>query len=171
LGFEIVESQFGYENLEKMFKGIELKEDIKIETRSNGVIVIRPPTWVKPDDSDDEDDIPVEEQIEMERAALPSEGLTPMTAENFFAWKKMKQEQRAEAARATAAKQKGKLTGISGRDLFAMDQSLFVDDDDAVDEDAYEEDENNPLDDEEDVGAIDKAVFMEEEELPDDLDD
>jgi len=29
----------------------------------------------------------LEEQIEEERAALPSEGLTPVTKESFFAWK------------------------------------------------------------------------------------
>ena len=29
----------------------------------------------------------IEEKIEEERAALPSEGLTPVTKENFFAWK------------------------------------------------------------------------------------
>ena len=35
----------------------------------------------------DEDTTTLEEKIEEERAALPSEGLTPVTAESFKAWK------------------------------------------------------------------------------------
>jgi len=34
----------------------------------------------------------LEEIIEEERAALPSEGLTPVTKESFFAWKKKRAE-------------------------------------------------------------------------------
>jgi len=33
------------------------------------------------------DDKTLEEKIEEERAALPAEGLTPVTKENFKAWK------------------------------------------------------------------------------------
>lgn len=34
-----------------------------------------------------EDDRTLEEKIEEQRAALPNEGLTPVTKESFFAWK------------------------------------------------------------------------------------
>ena len=36
----------------------------------------------------------LEEQIEEERSALPSEGLTPVTKESFFEWKKRRAEQK-----------------------------------------------------------------------------
>jgi hypothetical protein len=42
-----------------------------------------------------EDDIEtLEEKIEKERAALPSEGLTPVTKESFFAWKERRAKQK-----------------------------------------------------------------------------
>ena len=34
----------------------------------------------------------MEEEIEEERAALKSDGLTPVTKESFFAWKKRRAE-------------------------------------------------------------------------------
>ena len=40
----------------------------------------------------------LEEKIEEERAALPSEGLTPVTKESFFAWKERRAKQKQEAA-------------------------------------------------------------------------
>ena len=36
----------------------------------------------------------LEEKIEEERAALPSEGLTPVTKESFFAWKARRAEKK-----------------------------------------------------------------------------
>ena len=36
----------------------------------------------------------LEEQIEAERAALPSEGLTPVTKESFEAWKQRRKEKK-----------------------------------------------------------------------------
>ena len=36
----------------------------------------------------------MEEKIEEERAALPSEGLTPVTKESFFAWKAKRAEKK-----------------------------------------------------------------------------
>ena len=42
-----------------------------------------------------EDDIEtLEEKIEKERAALPSEGLTLVTKESFFAWKERRAKQK-----------------------------------------------------------------------------
>jgi len=40
---------------------------------------------------EDDDGKTIEEIIEEERAALPSEGLTPVTLETFLAWKKKKE--------------------------------------------------------------------------------
>lgn len=40
----------------------------------------------------DEDAKTLEEIIEEERAALPADGLTPVTKESFFAWKKKRAE-------------------------------------------------------------------------------
>ena len=41
----------------------------------------------KKDVEEEKDERPIEEIIEEERAALKSEGLTPVTAESFAAWK------------------------------------------------------------------------------------
>lgn len=40
-----------------------------------------------PGDSDEEAPLTIEEQIEEERAKLPSEGLTPVTLTSFMKWK------------------------------------------------------------------------------------
>ena len=43
----------------------------------------------KPEGAEDseDDEMTLEEKIEEERAALPSEGLTPVTLESFMKWK------------------------------------------------------------------------------------
>merc|ERR1719282_734879 len=87
------------------------------------------------------DERPIEEIIEEKRRALPPGG-TPVTLVSFKAWKERKEGERlanVEANRKIDAKtgQKG-LVGLSGRDLFTYDASLFVDDDDAVSADEYE---------------------------------
>ena len=43
---------------------------------------------------DDEEEMTLEEQIEEERAALPSTGLTQVTLETFLDWKKRKAERK-----------------------------------------------------------------------------
>ena len=43
---------------------------------------------------DDEDELTIEEKIEEERAALPSEGLTPVTYETLMEWKRKKAERK-----------------------------------------------------------------------------
>ena len=43
------------------------------------------------------DEETLEEKIEKERAALPNEGLTPVTAESFKAWKIRRAEQKQKA--------------------------------------------------------------------------
>jgi len=99
------------------------------------------------------DERPIEEILEERRAALPPGG-TPVTASTFQAWKEKKENERlaeVEAQRKERSTKKGGgggLVGLSGRDLFTYDSSLFVDADDegAVDADAYERDEDAPED-------------------------
>eukprot|EP00923_Selenidium_pygospionis_P007518 GHVN01012864.1.p2 GENE.GHVN01012864.1~~GHVN01012864.1.p2 ORF type:complete len:364 (+),score=107.25 GHVN01012864.1:1816-2907(+) len=98
----------------------------------------------RPKDDDDEEE-PLEEAIERERAELSGTG-TPVTLESFEKWKKEKEAARVravEAERVKAAKKTGGrgLEILSGRDLFSYDPTLFVDDDGAADEMDYEEDE------------------------------
>ena len=45
----------------------------------------------------EDDEETLVEKIEKERAALPSEGLTPVTKESFFAWKARRAEQKQKA--------------------------------------------------------------------------
>mmetsp|Transcript_6920 Transcript_6920/g.8370 ORF Transcript_6920/g.8370 Transcript_6920/m.8370 type:complete len:388 (+) Transcript_6920:177-1340(+) len=89
--------------------------------------------------------IPIEQLIEEQRAALDTSKLTPVTKERFFAWKEKKkkaQEAEWEEKRKAAAKKGGKgLNVLSGRALFAYDASLFKDDDAALDNREYDEDE------------------------------
>jgi len=96
------------------------------------------------------DERPIEEILEERRAALPPGG-TPVTAASFQAWKEKKEAERLaeveEKRKEREGKNKGKgLVGMSGRDLFTYDSTLFVDADDegAVDADAYERDEDAP---------------------------
>lgn len=148
------------------------------------------------------DERPIEEIIEERRAALPPGG-TPVTLETFKAWKERKEAERlaqAEAETKELQKKGGhKGAGLSGRDLFTFDASLFVDDQEAAAADEYddrsevdeEEDDNDGKtkgiagddDSEEEAEAGDKAaasssgpainesLFLEGGDLPDDLDD
>jgi hypothetical protein len=82
----------------------------------------------------------------VQRAKLPTTGLTKVTAESFAAWKEARAKRRAaelESRRVEEAKRTGTkgYTVLSGRDLFSFDPSLFVDDADA-DADVYEEEED-----------------------------
>eukprot|EP00916_Digyalum_oweni_P024493 GHVL01040483.1.p1 GENE.GHVL01040483.1~~GHVL01040483.1.p1 ORF type:complete len:346 (+),score=99.05 GHVL01040483.1:41-1078(+) len=146
---------------------------------------------------EDEEEIPIEELIEQKRAALPSGG-TPVTEETLNAWFKKKEEGRkalVEEERQKAIKQTGGrgLHVLTGKDLFTFDPSLFVDDDDAVDAELYEEDSNcetdaanaetddatnnetpggdaPPVEEEEKTGksdVSDDALFNDDAELPD----
>ena len=55
------------------------------------------------DDEDDENKLTFEEEIEAQRAALPSEGLTKVTLESFMAWKEAKAQRLAEELEAKIA--------------------------------------------------------------------
>jgi hypothetical protein len=96
------------------------------------------------EDDEEEDEVTIEEMIENERAALPSGG-TPVTEESFKAWLQRKAEERRIAeekerqAIIEASKKKDQRgIGLSGRDLFMFDPSLFVDDDAAAGGDLYD---------------------------------
>lgn len=166
------------------------------------------------------DERPIEEILEERRAALPPGG-TPVTKDTFMAWKEKKEAERlaeVEANRQDKIKKDGGgkgLVGMSGRDLFSYDASLFVDDDGAASD--YDEREEDPNDDDDDdhgqtrgvaaelaeeddgeedddddedgpdkeateesgargsdeqlAGAINEKLFLDEDDLPDDLDD
>jgi len=162
------------------------------------------PTLRCQDDVDGEeepDERAIEEILDERRKALPPGG-TPVTEASFKAWKEKREadEKDAQSKRIENAKKGGAkgMQGLSGRDLFVYDASLFVDDEDAVGGDMYddrvpsdaEEDEadeekkaadDSDEDEEEgeDTGAkgsgdvaINKDLFLEGEgDLPDDLDD
>lgn len=118
----------------------------------------------------------LEEQIEEERAALPSEGLTPVTKESFFAWKdrrkarkqkeledRMREEELKKVSKgrkaATAGGGGAKNSIMNGRALFQYNPDLFRDADGAADANAYEEQDAN--------GGMDK---IEEEKVAEDAD-
>lgn len=102
------------------------------------------------DPRDAEDEMTLEEQIEEQRALLKHDECTPVTKASFEKWKTDKaarlQKELFEKAATEVAKGKkgGKEFGfMSGRALFTYDPTLFMDDDDAVAEDLYEEDDGN----------------------------
>lgn len=110
-----------------------------------------------PGDSDGEEGLTIEEQIEEERAKLPAEGLTPVTLETFTKWKQEKAERKQKELedRVKAEEAKGKkgnaaqrAAGImSGKALFTYDPSLFADDEGAADDKQYEERQEGDSDD------------------------
>jgi hypothetical protein len=66
--------------------------------------------------------------------------LTPVTAESFAIWKKTRIEQKqaeAEAMEKAKAQQRvaGKMTGMTGKDMFEFGGELYGDDDDAPEDD------------------------------------
>lgn len=101
---------------------------------------------------DDEEEKTIEELIEEERAALPHEGLTPVTLETFMDWKRRKAEKKQQELE-DKLKEVTKKTGgkgsniLSGRALFKYDPTLFTDDEAAADETTYEarEDDLEPV--------------------------
>ncbi|XP_022841820.1 zinc finger CCCH domain-containing protein 11 [Olea europaea var. sylvestris] len=82
------------------------------------------------------DKIPIEEEIENQRAKITAS--TPMTPELFMQWKKRKVEER-EAGLAALWAERAKNDRMSGRELFLSDASLFVDDAEAYDKYQREE--------------------------------
>lgn len=86
----------------------------------------------------------IEEQIEEERMALKSDGLTPVTKETFFAWKerrkakkqaeleeKLKQQEMDKALGKKGKQGGGKNSILNGRALFQYNPDLFKEADDS----------------------------------------
>jgi len=130
--------------------------------------------------NDDESGPSIEEAIEIERRKLDLSKCTPVTLERFLKWKEVKRQKKAdeaEAARKQAAAKSGTkgLHVLSGRDLFIYDPSLFVDDEDAVENAEYEirdEENDTPEQKAEDPGDEDEEVNGEKKEkMVDDDDD
>ncbi|CAA3018636.1 zinc finger CCCH domain-containing 11 [Olea europaea subsp. europaea] len=90
------------------------------------------------------DKIPIEEEIENQRAKITA--TTPMTPELFMQWKKKKVEER-EAGLAAQRAERAKNDRMSGRELFLSDASLFVDDAEAYDKYRREEPDAEQKDD------------------------
>ncbi|EEF37161.1 zinc finger CCCH domain-containing protein 11 [Ricinus communis] len=87
------------------------------------------------------DKIPIEEEIENQRAKLTAS--TPMTPELFMQWKNKKIEER-DAGLAAQRAERAKNDRMSGRELFLSDASLFVDDAEAYEEYQREEQSDGP---------------------------
>ena len=62
-----------------------------------GYVIDREKGLKKGEASEDEGEkLTMEEEIEEQRAALPADGLTPVTLESFLAWKEAKAKKKAE---------------------------------------------------------------------------
>jgi len=93
---------------------------------------------------DEDEEIPIEEQIEIERKKIANG--TPVTLENFLKWKadkKRKKEQtKKEAEEKRLADIRAGRTAMSGREMFVFNPDMFVDDDEALNIDDEELGEN-----------------------------
>lgn len=122
---------------------------------------------------EESDRLPIEDEIEDQRAKLKS--TTPMTPELFMQWKKKKVEER-DAGLAAQLAERAKNDRMSGRELFLSNASLFVDDAEAFDKYQREEPPSNEQkgkDESATAGPSSSsgAVADSEEILPDDDDD
>jgi hypothetical protein len=123
------------------------------------------------EEDDEEEEMSLEEKIEIERAAL-GPGCTPVTEASFKQWlinratMKREADEKEKQDIIDAATKRGQKVpfGLSGRDLFAFDPTLFVDDDAAADQALYDDLEDPNL-------AFDEDVFDESMELDDDSSD
>ncbi|KAJ4719754.1 zinc finger CCCH domain-containing protein 11 [Melia azedarach] len=118
--------------------------------------------------------IAIEDEIEDQRAKVKTS--TPMTPELFMQWKKQKIEER-EAGLAAQRADRAKNDRMSGRELFLLDASLFVDDAEAYER--YQREEEPESDEQKGKGepatagpsASTGVVPDSEEIVPDDDDD
>ena len=102
------------------------------------------------------DELTLEDLIEKERAALPSDRQTKVTLESFMAWKERKKNEKLAALEESSSKKKdnfktGNMAGLSGRDLFSFNPELAQGDEN--DEDGgeivmYHDDSDDDQDDE-----------------------
>jgi len=113
---------------------------------------------------DEEDEIPIEELIEIERKKIVDG--TPVTKENFLKWKAEKKRKKELAKKEAEDKRladiKAGRTVMSGREMFVFNPDMFVDDDAALDIDDNlgenepdQEDENGEENDDEYLGNDD----------------
>lgn len=123
---------------------------------------------------EESDRLPIEDEIEDQRAKLKS--TTPMTPELFIQWKKKKMEER-DAGLAAQQAERAKNDRMSGRELFLSNASLFVDDAEAFEkyqrEEEPESNEQKVKDESATAGPSSSsgALADSEEILPDDDDD
>lgn len=104
----------------------------------------------RPEDFDEveRDERRLEEQLEEEREKLKDRNdLTPVTEESFQAWKARKREEAKAAEELRLKKAKAGEGKLRGWDLWKINETLFVDDEDAADE--LEREEYDLEDDEE----------------------
>lgn len=84
--------------------------------------------------------LPVEDQIEEERVKLTTR--TPVTLERFVMWKEeknkemreIKEAENAAAFKKLSKAERNRLQGFTGRELFQSNAEIFVDDENALDE-------------------------------------
>jgi len=126
------------------------------------------------------DDRRLEEQLEEELAvvrARPAAELTKVTPESFAIWKAQKKKEKEEAQERELRKMMSEFQkkghGISGRNLWSHDATLFVDDDDAADNAEYALEEEEEAEEEEKGqvdgaagGPVDATLFTMDEDLP-----
>jgi len=77
------------------------------------------------------DDTPLEDLLEEERSKLTKR--TPITLENFLAWKESKKKEKMEAAKVRDVEIKTGKAMRSGKEMFDFNPELFRDDDDDAD--------------------------------------
>jgi len=120
------------------------------------------------DELDEEEDMSLEEIIEKERVKIVDP--VPVTEESFKRWKLFKlQQQEKENERLRKLEEqtfKKSGGGISGKHLFEMDQTVFVDDADAEDKDVKPEETAEDGDIEQD-----DSLFLDDDAAADDNND
>lgn len=122
------------------------------------------------------DDNKLEERIDEQRMKLDHTKGIAVTPETFAKWKKAQRKKKnikkAKAKKEAVKKNAGRAM-MSGRDLFAFNPDVFVDDEDAVDEiDFSDEDVEDNKDNAQDktidevVTQINEDLFLDDEDLP-----
>jgi len=146
----------------------------------------------------------VDNQLKKLKAAKNADGTTNVTPETFAIWKIKVTKEKADKLKLLMVeeqkkkkKKKGKeeegkeKSSVSGKDLFSLNPDIFVDDDEAMNQDAYKEDEEYQdmliaeaeaeqkaaleaerrlLRGEEADAVVDESLFAEEDKDLDDLD-
>ena len=104
-----------------------------------------PPGFVLKKDKkkdDEKETISLEEFVEVERHKLKPP-LTPVTPETFAAWKKSRLEKKQAEQEAldkakAAQRAAGKMTGMTGKDMFEFGGELYANEDEGEDEESWD---------------------------------